>query len=53
MKKFEQLDRLLEYLSAEELLEEVIRALDNDTAKDVLEHIATMHELPVPTNERK
>lgn len=43
MKKFEQLDRLLEYLSAEELLDEIMRALDNDTAKDVLEHIATMH----------
>ena len=43
MKKFEQLDKMLEYLSAEELLEEVIRALDTDTAMDVLNYIATMH----------
>lgn len=41
--KFEQLDRLLQYLSAEELLEEVIRALDDSTAFDVLEFITTMH----------
>lgn len=43
--KFEQLDRLLQYLSAEELLEEVIRALDENTAYDVLEFIASMHEI--------
>lgn len=45
MKKFEQLDKVLEYLSAEELLEEVIRALDTDTAMDVLAHVATMHDI--------
>jgi len=45
MKKFEQLDKMLEYLSAEKLLEEVIRALDTDTATDVLKFIATMHDI--------
>lgn len=45
MKKFEALDELLEHFNAEELLEEVIRALDTDTATNVLEHIATMHNI--------
>ena len=51
MKRFEQLDKALEYLSAEELLEEVIRALDDNTALDILDYITTMHDIATKDKE--
>lgn len=45
MKKFEMLDEMLEYFNSNELLEEVIRALDNNTALDVLSYISHVHNI--------
>ena len=46
MKRLEQMDKLLEYMSESELLENLVRALSDDEAKDNFEYIARMHDIP-------
>lgn len=45
MKKFEMLDEMLKYFDSSELLEEVMRALDDNTASDVLNYIAHVRNI--------
>lgn len=47
MKRLKVLDEMLKYFDSSELLEEVIRALDTDTALDILDFIARMHDINI------
>ena len=47
MKRLEQMDKLLEYMSEGELLESLVRALSDDDAMENFEYIARMHEIPL------
>jgi len=45
--QIEIVDALLKYMGKEELLDELLLALDIDTANDHLQYIARMHDIPL------
>lgn len=45
MKRLERAERLLEYMSAEQLLEELLRAMGEDDAHDNLDYIVRMWDI--------
>ena len=51
MKRFELMNEMLEYMNKEQLLEELVSALSNDEARELFEHIAQTHDLPVDFEE--
>ena len=45
--KFELVETLLKYMTAEEALEAFIYAMSTDDVRDVVEYIARMHEIEI------
>lgn len=50
---FNKLQRLLQYMSAEQLLDEVFQGLSDTEAYDILEHIETMWDLSEDDEEEE
>lgn len=45
--KFELVEKLLDYMTAEEVLEAFILAMSTDDVRDVAAYIARMHEIDI------
>lgn len=45
--KFELVEKLLDYMTAEEVLEAFILAMSTDDVRDVVAYIARMHEIDI------